>query len=511
MILPTVTLELFIGSPAAWVNVMSDVAEHIICSYGIDGDTANDRIASAGRLAFSMNNSELNSAKTLGYYSPLNASKRTGFDFNLPVRFKISYGGDTSYKFLGKLSDIEPIPGKHGPRLVHCAALDWFNDAAQIVCPDLGAQEDIRSDALVSLILDALDADDQPAARSIETGLEVFALALDGSASGSRPTVREVLNQICMSEFGYCYPKGDSTQGGTFVFESRVHRQANPSVTFTLTDALLDAGGTFDLPSSRDDVYSRFHVTVHPVSIDPSPTTVLYSLQTTEILMAPSETNDSLFGPFRDPTTNEQIGGIDTVDPEAVTDYQMNSLPNGSGTDHTADFTVTATRTGGGVRWTITNNGNEPAYITRLQLRGKEIRRYETVYEKTVANAYGNRVLDVDLPFQNNANFAGDVANHLSDIEAVPYAHIKSVRFNANLDASRMQAAILREPGDRVRVTETVTGIDALFTINRVELEYQLGGILWCTWGLEPALAVSYWQLGVSSHDALGSETILAF
>jgi hypothetical protein len=504
--------DAFASGGAEWVDVSADVrtTEPIVCEYGIQGSDPTDRVASTGKLSFALDNSEYNSASTRGYYSPLHASKRGGFDFNKRVRYRLTSGANVSYKFLGRLADILPTPGVYDDRVAHCVALDLMDDYARLDLPDLAAQLNKRSDELVTAILDGLSLDDQPTARAIETGLETYEIALDGGATGTRPKVREVLNQICLSEFGYCYVKGDTTQGGTFTFESRHHRAANPTVEITLTDALFDRAGIV-VPGKRDEIYSTVQVFVRPTRVDAAATTVLYSLQTTTTLVQPGATLDTLFGPYRDPANNDQIGGTAQVTPVATTDYTMNTASDGSGVDLTANFTVTASYTGVGVRWTIVNNGTVAGYVTKLQLRGKGIYRYDALIEVAVEGTYGQRVLTLDMPFQNNTNVAGDVGSYLSQILSSPFAHVPSVRFLANKSDALMAAAILREPGDRIALSETVSGVDAEFTINRVRLELQPGGLLWCTWGLEPASSQRFWLLGVAGASELGNTTVLGF
>lgn len=496
------------GPGNGWTDVSADVRQAgITVQYGIDGNEPSDRVASAGTLQFALNNAAHNSGGVVGYYSPLHASKRSGFDYNIGVRWRLDYFGVSYYKFRGKLADILPTPGLYGPRLTRCTALDWMDDAARMPVPDLGAQTAVRADEIVTDILAALTT--QPAAQSIETGIESFAWALDGG-TGQQQTVREELQKLCLSEFGYAYVKGDTTQGGTFQFEARRHRSLNPTTYLTFADDMARDG--LVVVGGRDDVYRRVQVVVHPTRVDAAATTVLFSLQTTSTEVRPGETLDTIFGPYRDPDTNDACGGTAMVTPVATTDYTMNSAQDGSGTDLTANFSVTASYTGQGVRYTIVNNGATAGFITKLQARGKGVYRTTALIERTVSGSYGDRVLTLDLPYQSNVNTGTDIANYLATLLSSPSARVQSVKFLANRSDAFMTAALEREPGDRIAITETVTGLDgALFTINSVRLELLPGGILWCTWGLEPALVSQNWLLGTAGASELGSTTVLGF
>lgn len=500
-----------------WVSVLTDVRtiEPPAWRYGISGSDPSDRIADAGVMTFALNNGEWNSAHTLGWYSPLNAVKRGGFDFNIPVRMLITYAGQTWYKFLGKLSNLHVTPGAKEDRMVHCTAVDLMDDYANLPAPALDAQFGQRGDELVTTILDAVPTDLQPAARDIDVGLEVHPLAFD-TLREEEMSVREALNQVCLSDLGRLYIVGSSVPpGGQLVYRNRHYAALNPSVQFAFNANI--ARGGLDVPGSRDDLVSKVQVFVHSTRTDPSPTTVLYDLQTTTTLIAPGETNSFLFGPYRDPNNpGDRIGARDQQPIVAYTDYMMNSSTDGTGVDLTPNFTATASFTGAGVRFTITNTGNFSGYVTKLQARGRGIYRFTVVIEKTVTAEYGLRVMQVDMPFQSNVNVGDDVATHLASTLSKPLARVRSVTFLANLSPAAMTAALSLEPGSaRVSVTEEVTGLVAEeFTV--LSVAYQLvpaarTPLLWCTWTLEPVSTQRFWILGLAGASELGTSTWVGF
>lgn len=492
-----------------WTNILDDARAQssIVCEYGIHGNTPTDRIADTGKLDFLLDNSTLYGL--LGRHSPLHVNRRPGFDFNVPIRWGFTSGTLTAYKFLGSLADIVPLAGVHDARTVACTAVDKMDEYANLDLPDLPVQFGQRPDQLITTVLNALGSTDQPFIRDIDLGSETYEMALDGGATGTQPKVREVLNQLALSELGYVYFKGNSYSGGVFTFENRHRRSLSLTPALSLVD--LDPGG-FSVPGSRDDIFSRVQVLVRPTRVDPSPTTVLYSLQTTSTQLRPGETNSTLFGPYRDPNnTGIQIGGTETIDPAPVTDYTMNSLADGTGSDLTASFTVLASRTGLGVRFTITNLGLVPGFITKLQVRGKGIYRSLTTIDVAVPSGYGNRIFVLDMPFQTDVNVASDVAYYTANILSRPLARVPSARFLANLTPELMLNAILREPGDRVHIREEMTGVDDDFYINSVRLELVEGHLLWCTWGLAQANTTQFWFIGVSGFTEIGETTVLGF
>src|SRR5262245_2318753 len=230
-----------------WVDAIGQgdiLTVPLVCEYGIRGNSPNDRIASTGTLSFTLKNSATNSGGVVGYYSLLNVNKRAGFDLNLPVRFILSspdVGSSTRYyKFRGVLDQAIPDPGTHGPRQTHCTAVDLWDDYARIDEPDVALQTNKRADEILTTMINALNK--QPAARSFETGSESYTYSLDGG-TGQTMKVRERINQLALSEFGYCYTKGDTTQGDTLTFEARGHRAANPTVLFRFDNDMLQEAG----------------------------------------------------------------------------------------------------------------------------------------------------------------------------------------------------------------------------------------------------------------------------
>ena len=81
---------------AAWTDVSADVILSRTASYGIQGGGPNDRTAPTGTFKATLNNSDSNSAGLSGYYSPGHVNCRTGFDMNVPIRWRIPTSGSGS-------------------------------------------------------------------------------------------------------------------------------------------------------------------------------------------------------------------------------------------------------------------------------------------------------------------------------------------------------------------------------------------------------------------------------
>jgi hypothetical protein len=476
----------------------------IVLSYGIQGSDPTDRVASAGSLEWQMDNGARNG--NLGESSTFG---KTRFDpswkLGVPIRFSIGQASGTrQYKFQGTLGAAIPSPdGQHGERRTFCTALDLWDDWARMPLPDQPAVQNRTSGQLVTALINSLPLAQQPTGNSsIEAGAETFEWAFDGGM-GQQIAVRERFNDIALSEPSYIYSRGGAT-GTQFVHETLTTRIAK-TVLFTLDDAAIT---NIVAPGSREDLYGTVRIRVYPPVVDPDPVAVIYALDSPTTLVGANTTMTSIVGPYRG-NVDDMVGATAQLQPAATTDYTMNSAPNGTGTDLTAAFNVTAFFTGVSVRFQVQNTGGTPGYLTKLQVRGQILARKNTLVEKTIAGSYGVRMLDFDMPYQGNANKAESIATYFQTIYGSPYAQVSAVRFCATRTQALFDAAMFREPGDRIALTESTTGLTtAPFTINSAQWEIYRNGSAWVTWGLEQSTAAPGWAL---DEGQLDSNTVLGF
>lgn len=501
------------GGGSGWVSVGDvRVIEPIAVSYGIRHSSPIDCIADAGVMTFALDNSAANSAGVPYWYSPLHAVARGGFDFNIQVRLVLSYGGAPYYKFYGRLGNISVEPGKHGTRIVRCTVLDLMDDYARTAAPGVPPQLNTQGAFLIDTLIDALPSDLRPPARAMDTSAERFPIALDTLREESM-SMREALHLVCLSDLSKLYITGTSLEpGGLLLYQSRHAAALNTYVNYAFNDDMV----ALDVPGTREELVSIVRVFVHPTRVDPAATTVLFALETTSTLIQPGETNDTLFGGYRDPDNpGTRVGGLDMQPPIATTDYLMNTAQDGTGADVTASFAVVASFTGAGVRFTITNGGGVAGYLTKLQVRGRGIYRTTAMVEKIINADYGQQVEEIEMPFQTDINIATDVVTYRSQQLSRPLARARSVTFCANRTPTLLSLGVICEPGYRISITETVTGLDAEeFLITGVSLQIDAlkdGGLMWVTWYLEPASTQRYWIAGIAGASEAGITTVAGF
>jgi hypothetical protein len=261
-------------------------------------------------------------------------------------------------------------------------------------------------------------------------------------------------------------------------------------------------------------------VTVHPRHIDAAATTVLFGINDA-VSISPGETV-TVWGTFRDPSnTKKLIGGTAAVTPlVSGTDYAANSVAAGGGTDLTAFIAVVATPFASTVKFDVTNSSGFVAYLVTnagvplLQIRGKGI--YEdapiTAQSYSTNTTLGDQTLEVDMPYQSDANVAQDLADYLRTTFESLGSQVTSLTYLPEKSDTLMLQALQREITDVISVTEPVTARSATkCAIQSIDFEVTALGLARVTYGLAPFQVQQAWVLDSASYSQLDSTTIPAW
>ena len=526
--MPTVTatpvLEMqFSGAGGSWTSVAADIrlgVEPTVAEYGIQGVGPMDRMAATGTLTFALDNSNANSGALQGYYSPGHTNVRSGFDLGIGVRLKITYSGTTYYKFRGSLISVQPDAGSKMRQSVRCLAVDWLDEAARTKIRDIATQSSKRADQVINtLITDAVTR--QPAATSLNTGQSTFTTVFD-NLRDEQTTVYQAIADAALSEFGYFYQKGDTTQGGTVKFEDRHARPKAGAAVATFDNTMYE----LEAVRTRDDIINRVQVVVHPRKVDAAATTVLYELTPTQTVPSVGAGATIVIqGPFRDATGRfVRIGGDAVVAPAATTDYTGNSASDGSGTNLTSSLTVTAAVSSNSAVFTITNtHATSTIYVTKLQIRGKGVYdQYDSAArasDSASQTSYGETLATIDLPYEDDLDIAQGIADWVLNVYKNPRYTVGAIGLHGNASATLMTQALAREPGDKIALKETVTGLTNLgsggaeigYFINGVRLTVGPRDVIDVTWPLAPADQQQAWILGTTGAGEIGVTTVLGY
>ena len=315
--------------------------------------------------------------------------------------------------------------------------------------------------------------------------------------------------KLAQSEFSYIYTKGD----GTLKVESRDDRTGLTglvSIPKTSTSFLKKVDGDYlrkidgdkillndseqaifdnDMISLEStwgkDIVNQVNLRAFTKSLDTS-LVVLYSSPQSYYL--PSGKTIKINGRFTDPNDRSNfINGYNMVDPVATTDYLAFDNADGTGTNRTANITVTATYCSNLVSYRITSTVN--CYITFLQARGNGIYNYsqaeDTLFDQSSIDEFGTYETTFDQKYQTSLGPGTAEINAVIAREKDPHVKADTAHFIANQSSKHMYAFLRAGIGDLVHIKNNETGIDLYHFIQGVRFTISPGGIIEYWWKLK--------------------------
>jgi hypothetical protein len=489
----------------SWTNVRTDVvaAESIRWKRGqAIGAAPTDRTPRPGTFEFSLRNDARNSGSLQGYYSPGHANCRSGFTRGIPVRLVATYAATDYTLWTGRLRTIDPDPGRYRSQRTHCLAQDVIADMAETTVREITAQIDKTEVQLLTAILEGLPTSGRPSAVDFDTALDTYAYALYNAGSGSAPL--GLLNDVVVSALGSLYLAGD----GTLVYENRHSRVLRAS------DYTLDgdtAGDALIVPSTLEGRYNHIRATIHQLTATPA-TTLFASAGAIAVSGGATVT---VWGTYADPNNRDRLIGASAFTNPLVsgTDFVGNSQADGLGTSRTSSLAVTVTPFATTAKFDITNSYTDTVYVTTLQLRGTGIfDNAPQVFESVTEEDYGDRTLEIDLKYQDDANIGQDMADYLVAQLSDP-SQVNAVAIKANKSTTLMTQALARDLGDVISVSETVTALSGVeASIAGIDGEVTGGVWLRMTWNLLPQTTIGALVLDDAVFGVLDSpEAVLGY
>lgn len=493
----------------SWTDITSDVrtsVQPIVAQYGIPGAGVQDTVAQSGQLTFALDNSTGNSAGLNGYYAVGHANCRSGFKVGAAVRLRIAYGGTTYYKFRGTIASAPTRPDPKGDRYTSVTCFDYLSTLNRTNSGTLPVQASQLASTVFGVIVDA--ARRPPPAVSVNASVLTIPYALDSSGTRDK-LITEAARLGARGDL--IYQRGDTTQGGTLVFEPRELRQAGASIAGTFTE-LTD----LDVDYAESRIVNVVYVTYYPRRLDASSTQTLAQLpvDVSPQAVMPGDTV-VLRADYKDPAAkSQQIGGT-SMTSVATTDWTMNSASNGSGTNLTSSFAVSVQFFANAVEWTIKNNATSLGYITLLKARGQAIYYDDpvtvAVRDEDSVNEHDECELNVDLPYEGSQSGALEYGRLVLAAYATLPANIpRSARVIGNRSSSLLTHVLAREIGDVIAVSAPQAGISSSlgWYIQSVTLTASMirgGAMVDVAWGLAPSwpesLVVAYSGASSGLHN----------
>lgn len=486
-------LQAYISS--SWVSIKRDVEIYkapTVARRGISGSGITNRVAGPGSLTCSLDNGESNSGGKLGYYSPGHADARADFGRDTLVRLKITYDGTDYYKFYGFITELEPTVGQFGARSSKLYAADYMQRLIQQRLNLLAVQEDKRSDEIIDTVVDAMTV----APLNTDYSTDKFTLPFALSAEmDEKTTAMGAIQKVCQTVLGYCFVKGNTTDGETLVFQREEERALNASAA-TLDNEM----SSMTVKRSTDKVYNRLIGKVHPTRVDDDADTLLYELDS-DIYVDGGDTQTFTFR-FRDPANlATRISALDVETPlVADMHYRASKYEDTNKNDANALLTITDTNGANSSEWEVENTGGYRVFINQVDIYGRGVYYYNPITLISETGS-GDRETSYDFFYLSDSIRAkAFMSRLLARISADEY-DVESVSFYADANATLMGYAMTLDIGDRVTIQEAVTGINGEYNINQVTYTMGTDGALLVNWGLEPADESDYFILDSSLLD----------
>jgi len=379
--------------------------------------------------------------------------------------------------FTGEIEDIRPFAQE---QTVQITAVDFIRKlAAQDTTVALNSS--IKVSDAVEAILDSVSFTDY----DVDGILDVVSYWWV-----NQQKVTDAIQELCDASFGTFFIAADGKA-------KYYKRQRAVASVLNLTQDVLQKDIGINQP--WDVIRNNIDVIVHPIVRQA--TGNLWTLRDKPTVAAGATVE--IWGEYTYNNIASPATGV--IDPVATTDYAMNTAENGSGTNLTASFTVTADKFGESAKLTITNNSASLGYITLLKIRGDALTSPDLVRVNAIdtasAGIYGNRTFRLDSRWMQNTNIGLDLSetikNLLSSARKYPVIKIDTrpdIQYTADLF-------------DRISLIISSLGVDGAFKIGKIKHESSSasGQSVTTTLIVEPIVEVSdvYWEfpteIGVTS------------
>lgn len=313
-----------------------------------------------------------------------------GKDVRLQVRDTAT--GAIEAVFFGVISDIVPTSYSERPQ-VNIYVEDGFVMLRNYTA-SVQIQTNISPDTAIGLVLDDVG-------WPTRWGRNLDAAASDNIgyfwSDGEKLAATEC-EDIANSFFGYFFIDAE----GQARFATRTTVSGSVA-NFDQTDIAKDISNPQPWVNQRNVM----KIKVHPYDV--SGTALLYEYFGTPKSIAAGGTSEPIFAAYS--FNGQPVAALSIVTPVAVTDYAMNTASDGSGTDKTADCTVTVTNLGSTAKIVITNNSASVVFVTKLNVRGVAV--YEkspltVTYPNDPSTVVQPKQFVMDLPWQQDSNQAAD-------------------------------------------------------------------------------------------------------
>lgn len=515
------TWKLYAYLSGSWYDLTNDVdapTNNVLgnteAERGISGNGPLDFVADTGTLSFDLNNYAVEGKYTYGHPNAL-----AGWKKGVKIKQVFTYDGRDYIEFKGVVNSITDAGAKAERKHVMC--VDWMEYAAEHSIDNPGILANQTGDQVLDTTLGLMPI--PPEATEFDTGINTFPTAFDTVTS--KTTALDEMVKVALSEISSIYLRADRTYGETLVFENARARNGFRELTPFMvpsSDAgfLLKADGgkvltadggrlllnttqTLDLNDNTsvldydtedgENVLNRFAVYVVPRRKDTT-AKVLFQLDA-PIEIASGDTI-TIKGTYANPDGGlpVNVNPSDMITPAATTDYRAFVNDDGTGTEFTADLTVTPDYGTNGFEHEVFNGSANTGFITLFNCRGLGVYTYNQI--STVAkdidsqNEFGVRAESLTQKYKHNLSYGRIYANKVVDEERDQRIVLNKTFMSANKIATMMQAFLCLDIGDLVRIRRDKDNIDAYYFIQSKSYRTMPGGLTMFDWGVKEFLTL---------------------
>jgi hypothetical protein len=459
-------------------------------------------------------------------FSPQHASALSGFTVGRKIRLQMTYSATTVTLFEGRIDNIAPAPGATIGTQDTMVRSNGYMVRLQNDETGISIQNNANSSQLITAILN--NVHEYPAMltgfylgntvwgvlgvttalsggaasfANIETGGNTYDFAGDNFQAKASPY--GALRDVTESERGWFFEGRD----GKLNFWGRAHLVKD---LVTAVDATLaDTDVTPIKYSYGSTLITTADVNYHPRAIDG----VGVQLGVSDKPIRFNKTKPATVTIRFTNESGNRIGATDVITPQAGIDYTATGQPNGKGTELTKYVRVLMKAFGDRAELTFSTSLNHKIYISRVQVRGTIISDFgaqKISYDDATARGlYGRAYKQIDARMVEDGDLAQDIALWEVACHNTPTGNLEEVGFYANKSAALMGYARDLDIGSRVALTETQTGVNNEYFIIGKHIELQPQNIHYEKWILEPKPVQTFFMLGATGFDALGTTTYL--
>lgn len=327
-----------------------------------------------------------------------------------------------------------------------------------------------------------------------EVGRTALPYVGDTADKGKGVSAQSYLREVMAAEAGGRFFWDG--RASAFRFHSRLHDvESHVAATFTEND--LTAGEV----AFGDDVANVVHVQYTPRKVG-TPGTVIFESDAVPFRLYYQQER-TIVARFRDPDNpNARIAAKDIIPPVRGVDVVASAVH--FVIDPSQLINVTFEPAAQSAKITIRNPQVGAVNITKVQLRGTPL----TAYSAELASAYrADSIADTDrrtseplnLGIVADAEFAQNYADFRAEQMEDVATHLRSVRVRGNKSEALMTQVLDRTIGDRIRITDSISGHDREYIIvgeeHFVDTAAKVHDV---NWSLQRAIRTDYWRLGTS-------------